>query len=182
MPVRPLFLTTLLLAMVPGATVAQEHEHGHSQESPYTELMDREIKALSPERVEALLAGEGAGYALPAELNRYPGPRHVLDMTDALELGDDQVERLTEVFQRMQGRARVLGARLIAAERSLEAEFRDASVTLESLEEATTRVARVEAELRRTHLAAHIQTREILSPAQIERYDALRGYDAPTRR
>ena len=37
-------------------------------------LTDRPIKALAPERVEELLAGRGAGYALAAELNHYPGP------------------------------------------------------------------------------------------------------------
>jgi len=46
-------------------------------DTPYAGLETREIKALSPEEVEELLAGEGLGYALAAELNRYPGPREI---------------------------------------------------------------------------------------------------------
>ena len=45
--------------------------------SPYRDLADRPIKAMSPEKIDALNTGKGAGYALVAELNGYPGPRHV---------------------------------------------------------------------------------------------------------
>ena len=52
-----------------------------AQHSPYTGLEERDIKALSAEQVAGYLAGDGMGFALPAELNHYPGPKHVLDLS-----------------------------------------------------------------------------------------------------
>jgi hypothetical protein len=60
---------------------------------PYAGLEQRPIKALAPERVADLLAGRGASYALAAELNSYPGPRHVLDLAAGLALTPEQVAR-----------------------------------------------------------------------------------------
>ncbi len=56
--------------------------------SPYVGQEARGIKALSQDDVEGLLAGAGSpfgGMAKPAELNGYPGPRHVLDAVKAVE-------------------------------------------------------------------------------------------------
>ena len=41
----------------------------HAQHSPYMGMEEREIKALSADQVAAYLAGNGMGFALPAELN-----------------------------------------------------------------------------------------------------------------
>ncbi len=45
---------------------------------PYAEMKDRAIKALSEQQIADLKGGKGMGLALPAELNGYPGPMHVL--------------------------------------------------------------------------------------------------------
>jgi hypothetical protein len=47
--------------------------------SAYRALLDSEIRGIDPETIAGYLAGEGLGMALSAELNSYPGPRHVLD-------------------------------------------------------------------------------------------------------
>jgi hypothetical protein len=72
---KSLLLAAVGLVLIAGPTTAQ-HQH---QQSPYADLKGREIKALSPEELAQYEAGEGMGLALAAELNRYPGPRHVLD-------------------------------------------------------------------------------------------------------
>ena len=64
---------------------------------PYAGLEQRPIKALAPERVADLLAGRGASYALAAELNSYPGPRHVLDLAAGLALTPEQTR--SEFFE-----------------------------------------------------------------------------------
>ena len=53
------------------------------------------------------------GFALPAELNGYPGPRHVLDLADGLELTEVQAERTQELFECMQREAIATGERYI---------------------------------------------------------------------
>lgn len=44
------------------------------------------IKSLSEAEVQNYLNGRGMGLAKPAELNRYPGPMHVLELAEKLQL------------------------------------------------------------------------------------------------
>ena len=53
-------------------------------QSPYSGMQSRPIKALSEQQIADLRAGRGMGLALPAELNGYPGPVHVLELADKL--------------------------------------------------------------------------------------------------
>jgi hypothetical protein len=53
---------------------------------PYAGLQARSIKALSAEQIADLKAGRGMSLALAAELNGYPGPRHVLELGEQLSL------------------------------------------------------------------------------------------------
>jgi hypothetical protein len=57
---------------------------------PYAGMQARSIKTLSSEQVADLRAGRGMSLALAAELNGYPGPRHVLELGDQLGLTDQQ--------------------------------------------------------------------------------------------
>jgi hypothetical protein len=50
--------------------------------TPYAGQQNRTIKALSDEDIVGLLKGDGMGFAKAAELNGYPGPKHVLDLGD----------------------------------------------------------------------------------------------------
>jgi hypothetical protein len=53
----------------------------HAQNAqPYAGQQSRAIKALSQDEVRQYLEGAGLGYAKAAELNRYPGPMHVLEL------------------------------------------------------------------------------------------------------
>ena len=49
---------------------------------PYAGMQARAIKALSAEQIADLKAGRGLSLALAAELNGYPGPRHVLELVE----------------------------------------------------------------------------------------------------
>ena len=61
------------------------HSHGaQGQTSAYAGQQSREIKALSDQEVKDLQAGAGMGMAKAAELNRYPGPMHALELADQL--------------------------------------------------------------------------------------------------
>ena len=55
-------------------------------QSPYAGMQTRPIKALSAQQIEDLKAGRGMGLALAAELNGYPGPSHVLELSERLAL------------------------------------------------------------------------------------------------
>jgi Spy/CpxP family protein refolding chaperone len=140
------------------------------------DLQGRDIKALSLEEVEGLLAGDGMGFALPAELNGYPGPRHVLDMAPMLGLTSDKRAAIQDVFDAMQGRARELGAAVVQGERELDRAFAEGTITSEELSRRLQALAGDRAALRQAHLEAHLQLQPILTPEQREAYRTARGY------
>lgn len=147
-----------------------------AQESPYAGEQHRPIKSLSEKEVNALRNGAGMGFAKLAELNRYPGPKHVLAVADELELSEALVTRTQSIYDEMHGRAVALGEELIAAEQTLDRRFVEASIDEASLDESLREIGRIRARLRYVHLEAHIKQRRLLSDEQVARYDELRGY------
>ncbi|MGH6886831.1 MAG: hypothetical protein ACREGK_12240, partial [Geminicoccales bacterium] len=83
-----------------------------SSDAAYAGWQARPVKGLSQEQVDDLLSGRGMGLALPAELNGYPGPRHVLDLAARLGLSPEQRDRTKALFEAMRARAVVLGERI----------------------------------------------------------------------
>jgi len=152
-------------------------------QQPYAGLQERTIKTLSDQQIADLNAGRGMGLALAAELNGYPGPIHAIELADQLDLSSDQVSRLKQLFEAMKAETVPLGTVLIAQERDLNDDFARHTVTLARLEAATQSIGTTQAALRAAHLKYHLETVEILSPEQVARYNALRGYNsqqAPT--
>src|SRR5262245_36186825 len=76
-------------------------QHGPHAATPYAGLQDRQIKALSDQQIADLRAGRGMGLALAAELNGYPGPLHVLELADALQLSEPQRTETKRLFEAM---------------------------------------------------------------------------------
>lgn len=145
-------------------------------QQPYKGLETRAIKALSPKRIDGLLKGEGLSYALAAELNGLPGPRHVLDMADTLDLKEAQKADIKAIFVRMNAAARELGADLVAAEAELEEAFASGSADARDVSALTARIAEIEGRLRAAHLTAHLETAPLLTRHQKRLYTIERGY------
>jgi Spy/CpxP family protein refolding chaperone len=147
--------------------------------SPYAGEEGREIKALSAEDVNAYVTGQGMGFAKAAELNGYAGPKHVLDLASELELTVEQRTRTQALFASMQTKAVALGRQLVDEERKLDGLFASSSITQNSLQESVTRIGALQADVRATHLDAHLEQAKILTPEQRAHYLRLRGYHAP---
>lgn len=137
----------------------------------------REIKALSPEQVAQYRAGEGMGFALAAELNHYPGPRHVLELADSLDLTEEQHRRIVAAFDMMRAQAIRLGERIIEQERLLDQAFRERSINERQLRRMTEEIGRLQGALRAVHLAAHLSVTRELTAQQVTRYERLRAYE-----
>ena len=69
-----------------------------------------------------------------------------------------------------------LGQQFLAKETELDQAFASAQVERESLRRLLTDIARLQGELRYTHLKYHLAMRELLRPDQVAAYDRLRGY------
>ena len=145
-------------------------------QTPYAGMQTRSVKALSEQQVSDLNAGRGMGLALAAELNGYPGPSHVLELADRLELSADQRDRVKALFDSMKAEAQPLGLKLIAQETELDRLFASRTVTPDRLKASTAAIALTQGELRETHLKYHLSTADILSAGQMRKYAELRGY------
>ncbi len=161
---------SLLFLLVSLSVRAQEHH------SPYAMQQDRQIKAISVDEVRDYLEGRGMGLAKAAELNQYPGPLHVLEVAERLQLSNAQRERIEEVRKGMLREAKELGGAIVERELELDRLFAGRKIGEGRLRTLVGEIARLQGELRVAHLRAHLEMRKVLTPEQIERYDELRGY------
>ena len=162
----------LLVALSISATsLAADSAH-----QPYKGFIARDIASLSDEDIRQLQSGAGWGLALPAELNGHPGPLHVLELVEELALSEDQVTRVTQLYDEMRAEAVVAGRALVAAERALDMGFSAGGLVAGELRRLVQSAEEARAELRYIHLSRHLATVEILSRHQIATYSVLRGY------
>lgn len=177
----------LAISLVPAAVPAQDHPagahhqqtaHGHqaTTHSPYAAEPEREIQALSAEEIADLLSGAGMGLARAAELHHYPGPLHVRELGDPLELTPVQRKATDAIFDRMKKDAVELGETIVEAERELDGLFASGRIDQTSLVSRVDRIANLQGRLRATHLRAHLEMKQLLTAQQVAAYNRLRGY------
>jgi Spy/CpxP family protein refolding chaperone len=145
--------------------------------SPYAGEEHRSIKALSSEDIDGLLAGNGMGYAKAAELNGYPGPLHVLQLAGELQLTPEQAAATKAIEAAMRAEAKSLGAALVEEERKLDMLFASKRVDERQLRSSLKKIGALQADLRDSHLRAHLAQAKVLDAVQTQRYFTLRGYD-----
>ena len=148
-----------------------------AQHQSYEGQQEREIKALSADEVKQYLSGAGMGYAKPAELNRFPGPMHVLELADKLDLTPEQRARTKTLMDGHKAEARAIGTKRVESERAIEMLFRSGKVDDAALAKSVREAAALEGEYRLAHLETHRRMRALLSDEQVARYVRLRGYE-----
>jgi Spy/CpxP family protein refolding chaperone len=168
-------VVALIFSTIPVSAIAQ-HSYGQGHGKPYEGQQERDIKALSQDEVKQYLAGGGMGFARPAELNRFPGPLHALELAERLELTQEQRSAIQALMDTHKAEARALGARLVAAERDLDRLFQEKNIRQEDLAKAVATASAMQGEYRLSHLETHRRLRPLLTDEQVARYDALRGY------
>ncbi|HIG52240.1 hypothetical protein CXT76_01895 [Candidatus Parvarchaeota archaeon] len=180
-------LTIILILIAVGILVIYSFQSSNIKESsentisPYVGQETRGIKSLSQQDVEGLLIGTGTpfgGMAKLAELNGYPGPRHVLDLADELELTNSQENQIELVYNEMNSEAIILGGEIISTEQELDNSFDGDSITSDYLEDKIDESAKIYGELRNVHLQAHLKMIDILTYEQVQKYNKLRGYSS----
>jgi Spy/CpxP family protein refolding chaperone len=170
-------VSAFALMAVATAAFAQQHSGGqlkHAQ--PYAGQQTREVASLSAKEQDDLLAGRGMGLAKSAELNGHPGPLHVLELTDELQLTPDQRALVKAAFDRMQAKAKAIGEAYIKAERAVDQAFKAGPAKASEVSALVAEANRLLGEVRLSHLLAHVEITPILTPEQRTRYAELRGY------
>jgi Spy/CpxP family protein refolding chaperone len=111
-----------------------------------------------------------------AELNGYPGPRHVLDLANELELTNKQKANITTIYDNMKKKAAVLGQEIISIEKIANEGFINKTITDYQLKQLIFKSSQNYGQLRYTHLITHLKILDILTPEQVNLYNNLRGY------
>jgi len=162
----------VILATLAATTAYAATDHT----SKYSDEVHRQIKSLSDEDIGELQRGGGWGLAKPAELNGLPGPVHVLEMAEEIQLSDEQEAAIRQLYNDMKAEAIRLGEQFIRLEAELNNAFAKKTISAATLSDAVRDIEKTRAELRIVHLSAHLKTPEILSQNQLDLYNQLRGY------
>ena len=160
---------------------ASSSDVSSSQISPYAGQELRDIKSLSDNDVQSLQNGTGeafGGIAKLAELNGYPGPRHVLDMASELRLTDGQRMEIELIYQNMSNKAKSIGVAIIDIEQDIDEAFANKTITQENLKLMLDKSADLYGQLRFVHLSVHLDTAHMLATEQVQMYNTMRGYDS----
>lgn len=168
-----LLLTVICVSMLTHSVFAAEN---HNHKSPYAGQQSRVIKTLSADDIKQLSEGQGWGLAKAAELNGIPGPAHLLEMKKEINLTEQQIGKIQQLYNEMNRKARKLGNRLIELEADLNNAFARRKINKHKLLEKLSAIEKVRKDLRYVHLVTHLETPSILNASQIERYNQLRGY------
>lgn len=171
-PIRRTTLALLALTLT-ALPVAAQHDHANS---PYAGTQSSDVPTLTDEEVRQLRDGDGMGLARPAELNGYPGPKHLLELADGLDLSDAQSSEIEAIRQTMLAAAMAKGQEILVVEDHLAAAFAAGTADVATVDRITAHLASLRGQLQAVHLVAHIESRALLSTAQIQRYNELRGY------
>lgn len=172
-----------LVALSMGTAAAQHKGSGSgsgsgpgSGSNPYADFAKRRVAAFSDEDAAGIVAGRGMGFALPAELNGYPGPLHILELAAELGLTHEQRAAVEALIGPMQARAKEAGRRYVEAEQALDAAFRSQAADAATIERLVRAADSARAEKRLAHLLTHIEARRLLTKEQLAIYAARRGY------
>ena len=161
-----------LFAVASTSALAQ---HTHTM-SPYAHTQSNEVSTLTPEEVRELRNGEGMGLARPAELNQFPGPKHLLELVSDLDLSQAQIDRIKAIRKKMKMRAIAKGEAILEMERHLANLFASGHPSVAEMDRVTGHLGMMRGQLQAIHLLAHIESARELTSEQIEGYDRLRGY------
>jgi len=144
-------------------------QHGHGHEGGH-----QAAEACSAEFDKVVGEGRGFGLAFAADQNGYPGPLHVLELTDRLKLTADQEAKAQALLHAMFVESKPKSARLLEAEAKLRRLFADRAADDAAVRAAVAEVERARSEVRLVHLLTHLKTRELLTEDQRRIYHEAR--------
>lgn len=171
-------ITFVAFFMINCSSVSTAQKADSKHLSDYSGQEKREIKSLSKSDLDELRTGKGWGLAKAAELNGFPGPVHLLEMKEEIELSQEQLNQIEQLYQQMKKQAIPLGLKLIELEKELDESFKSKTINEELLAELLEKIAGVYRDIRYVHLSVHLKTPKILTKEQINEYNKLRGYSS----
>ncbi len=155
----------------PTAALQQEHSHALS---PATGVGGT-LSWMDASEREAIETGQGFAMARAAEAHGLPGPKHILEYADVLELNALQRDRMTILMRSMRTAALKEGQAVLQAEAAIDAELARSTPDAARVAELTEVVGRARGRLRNVHLTTHLAAAPVLTSAQRAKYVQLRS-------
>jgi Spy/CpxP family protein refolding chaperone len=168
---RALVVVAIVLAGTSPAAAQSGHQHPPGGAAGDAH---RRVEACQREFDQVVADGRGFGLAFAADQNGYPGPLHVLELKDRLQLTAEQETRMRALFESMLAEARPRAARLAAAEARLRQLFSERTADDAVVRTAVAEAESARAEVRLVHLLTHLRTRDLLTETQRQTYHHLR--------
>ena len=131
-----------------------------------------------PPDKDLLLKGLGMGLATIADVNNYPGPKHVIDLKTELGLTRDQLKKTEALDKAVSSSAVAKGEEIVQAEEELFKLFEAGTVSEKVLRSKLEQIGKLRSDLRFIHLQAHLRMKQILTPDQIKLYSEIRGRES----
>jgi Spy/CpxP family protein refolding chaperone len=128
-----------------------------------------------PPDKDSLLKGLGMGLATIADVNNYPGPKHVINLKAELGLTRDQLKKTEALDKVVSSSAISKGEEIVQAEVELYQLFEAGTVSEKALRSKLEQIGKLRSDLRFIHLQAHLRMKQILTPDQIKQYNEIRG-------
>jgi hypothetical protein len=100
---------------------------------PYAGQQNNSVRGLTEAEIANLREARGMGLARPADINGYPGPVHVIELSDALSLTTEQRDTVAMLYQQMRAEAIPIGEQILAQYGALESSFHERTVTVDAL-------------------------------------------------
>jgi Spy/CpxP family protein refolding chaperone len=93
-----------------------------------------------------------------------------------MRLAPEQRASLEALMKRHNAEARNLGAKIVRLERELDRLFADRKATPALVDARLAEIGAAQARVRGSHLKTHLEATALLTPDQVAKYDAVRGY------
>ena len=153
----------------PSAALHQEHQHRAAPAAEGT------LTWMNSAERQAIATGQGFAMARAAEAHGLPGPKHVLEIAQALALDEAQRDRMNTLMGEMHAAAVREGKVVLDAEIALDAELSRSAPNADRVAELSEAVGRARGRLRNVHLTTHLAAAPVLTPEQRAKYVQLRS-------
>jgi hypothetical protein len=160
----------LIIIMVSGISYAKaQMDSTAAPQSP--------VKTLTYIQYDALMKGKDLyDMALPATLNGYPMPDDVIKYKLKLDLGPQQISKITALGKELRRKRLEMGLIIIKNERTLDSLFKTHKMDNGTIIFYAQRYGAYQGELRNAILQACFATEELMSPAQLKLFETLKAH------
>ena len=173
MRIKKFIVSALFLALLP-LSAQQQQSGGQQSGGSGMKCMKKDMKKGMKKgmKKKGMQGGHGAGHL--AEMNGYPGPKHVLEFIEELDLSAEQVSQLRKLRTEVTVQSLELSDQIKDLRTKLKGVFAEKKATENGVRTIVSEISELQGRLDMVHLAAHLRAKGILSDEQTAKYYNLR--------